>query len=309
MAAPKTSVVDLGATAIGPRVATMKKFVESHPLLRPGTLALYDPSWKDRPDERTTLAQGDRMYNHAWRRAQLMIPSESQANLDGYWNVNATTAQVQSKRGTLANGKPGSYVGYTRQGVTAASAQIGIINVPVWNYMLANMSHSFFIGVALTNYLTDPGTPTGTINQNMAMVGLIGSGADIADIRPTPTGSVLTAVTATNRIGVRTMSRAVGTKGVVDGAWSSIGTPIGTQYLQRWSFNGITSGGDGLNRFPCYGWSCMVFEDMTVSAAAGVGGTYNDIDSALQTWHTKENVTVGGRYVGETIPAYATIAW
>ncbi len=300
-----TNVIDLQAVATGPRVPTMRRFVPSHPLLRDGVLCLYDPTWLDRPDTRAALVNGDRMYNHAWVRAQKMIPAASQLELDGYWNVNATAAQIQTRRATLPNGKPGSYVGYTRQGAPAQSAQIGIINTPVWNYMAANLAHSFFVGGVISKYITDPGTLTGSMNQSYAMFGVVGAGADLADIRPHTTGSLINAFTSTNRLASRTMARTTGAAGVVNGAWSALAAaPSGTAYIQRWSFNGTNSSGDGLNHFPSYGWNCFMIEDLTVS-----GRNYSDVDTLMTAWHTAQNLTVGGRYEGETFPLYASIGW
>lgn len=197
---------------------------------------------------------------------------------------------------------------------TAVAANVGAVipwPVAILNYLAANPTHQLFI--SLWGYLTRPGNST--------------QGWSAADFEASGTGSTSAFLHSFGNDGTiyPATSQRIASRRSPSGSWRPAQVPAiaASPFLMNIGLNGYTgtvgtgrrgrafgiassmqpfAGGTGLNNVSGVFYRAFL-EDLTVS-----GRTYNAVDALDLAQYTKEVLTAGGRYYGDTYTAPSAVA-
>lgn len=281
------------------------------PVLTAGSLILLDPAHPARPLAAGVPASGGLIPNLAWVEAAATIGGNpAQATLDHpfLWSATANNGV----KGKLERSTKGGLHGIVSQAVALASGDGAWVTLPaaMRAYLIANQAHRYYM--SMWDRLT-------RINGGV----LNTTGANEAGVIGTSTAASLTAFTP--KFGPVTAPGTPSTFVRTDPVSPAINT-LGNRYVSVATINNNTMGGAAVTYLGGHLWgaptnsigasvlaACNTFwpsmlmyrfylEDLTVS-----GRSYAAVDALDYAEYTKQVLTGGGRYYGDTFTAPATI--
>jgi hypothetical protein len=274
------------------------------PVLTAGSLLLIEPAHPARPMAAGIPAHGSAVPNIAHAEAAALIGgSPALGTLDN--SLKYAAAWHNTSKGKLERSAKGGIHGIVSKAVSLAAgegATIGM-NSSLWTYLLTNKAHSIYVSFwdRLTRINTGSVTSNGA--QEHGAIGANTSTAAIlshrADAWQSSTGATIGSTKlAPNTVGPRFGNANVTANSGFTSATAGDGGPL-------WgALNGYNSAVIASRNgfWPSFVFYRFYIEDLTVS-----GRTYAQADAADYAEYTKQVLTAGGRYYGDTFTDPATI--
>lgn len=262
------------------------------PLMSNGSILMLDPTHPMNPWPSGVPADGLVVPNLAINALKALVPTATETQING--EINNAFVNV----GRFERSGRGGLHGIIKQNTYLSPLESnGIFLRSVREYIAANASHAFFIG--LYGRITRADTHSAP-NAAGSMVGMFNSGGtDYLTIRPTTSKQLVAAPSASRTDSTVSGSNVVGDFRVSGGFANLAGTPSGSDLIVRWT-NGHQESGSVRNA----SWILYnhYIEDLTVS-----GRTYAQVQKLYADSYTKEVLTLGGRYYGDTYTDPATV--
>lgn len=280
-------------------------------LVSPGSLVLMEPGHPASPLAVGVPASGATLANIAWKEAQALIASQTQASLAGsFYKDAAFSSTLALAERSLKGGIHGIV---TQSAWTASNFQMAaLLASPIYDYIRNNPTRAMFISV--WGRLTRQGSQSASTNSGgFASINRF-SGSNVGPWMLAWTSAQLlpnTGRLGTRSTGVPTGFPSTGTPGPMqyniaapspDTAGNAYSTPD-QRNIAHWGRGAGESGASFDNKWPSWLWYRTYVEDLTSS-----GRSYAAVDALDTALFTQHVLTAGGRYFGDTFTAPSTLA-